>query len=364
MTFNSHLLRWFKKHGRHTLPWQINPTPYRVWVSEIMLQQTQVSTVIPYFERFMQQFPTIRCLSDAQLDEVLYLWAGLGYYSRAKNLHQTAQMIVRHYKGEFPTEYENILSLPGIGRSTAGAILSISMQQPYPILDGNVKRVLARHFAIEGWPGDPVINKTLWALSEEATPKKNVHHYTQAIMDLGATLCTPKNPQCGLCPVHQSCKAKAQDLIPHIPGKRPKQVLPQKSTQMLIILDTTHRVLLAKRPTAGIWGGLWSLLECPLNTDPKLWCKQHLKLNCSTLETLETFRHTFTHFHLDITPTICEFKQSAKITKNIRHLEAPYQWHALHTLDTLALPAPVKRLLTRVQMSISSGEYDVLHCAV
>ena len=365
MTFNSHLLRWFKKHGRHSLPWQINPTPYRVWVSEIMLQQTQVTTVIPYFERFMQKFPTIHSLAKAHLDEVFHLWAGLGYYSRAKNLHQTAQMIAKHYKGEFPTEYENILSLPGIGRSTAGAILSISMQQPYPILDGNVKRVLARHFAIQGWPGDPHISKKLWALSEEVTPKKNVHYYTQAIMDLGATVCTPKNPQCGVCPVHQTCQAKAQDLTNRIPGKRQKQVLPQKSTQMLMILEPqTHLILLEKRPTPGIWGGLWSLPECPLGTDPNLWCKQHLKINCSILATLDTFRHTFTHFHLDITTTICRFKQSSKITKSITHLEAPYQWHLLNKLDTLALPAPVKRLLNRIQTTITSGEYDVSHCAV
>jgi A/G-specific adenine glycosylase len=243
------------------------------------------------------------------------------------------------------------------------------MQQPYPILDGNVKRVLARYFAIKGWPGDPAISKKLWAFSESLTPKKNVHHYTQAMMDLGATLCTAKNPRCDVCPLQHSCKAHAQHLTNRIPGKRPKKTLPEQSTQMLIILQPQahrrdHYLLLKKRPATGIWGGLWSLPECSMGEKPSLWCKQHLKLQCNTTETLNTFRHTFTHFHLDITPIICTLKHTASIIQNKDITEMSYQWHSVAHLDTLALPAPVKRLLNRIAMALNSGAYDVAHSAM
>ncbi len=343
------MIAWFQKQGRHTLPWQSNPTPYRVWISEIMLQQTQVATVIPYFERFMKRFPTVDHLANATLDEVLQQWAGLGYYRRAKHLHQSAQVIQKHFHSIFPDTYEDVLALPGIGRSTAGAILAMSMQQSYPILDGNVKRVLARHFGIQGWPGDPAINQQLWALSTQNTPKKKVDHYTQAMMDLGATLCTASNPACVRCPVAKSCQAKACDLIEAIPAKRPATpAKPLRKTFMLIILhQATQSVLLEKRETKGIWGGLWSLIECPLKTDVSQHCKTEFKLSPKTLENLESFRHTFTHFHLDIHPLVCKVH-----TKSLPTLKAPYQWHALEDLHTIGLPAPVKRLLSEYKETV------------
>ncbi len=342
LSFSTRVIAWFQTQGRRGLPWQSKPTPYRVWISEIMLQQTQVATVIPYFQRFMQTFPTLEHLAKASLDDVFQQWAGLGYYRRAKHLHQSAVLIQKHYHGIFPSAYEDILALPGIGRSTAGAILSMSMQQSYPILDGNVKRVLARHFGIQGWPGDPAVSKQLWALSAANTPTKDVHHYTQGMMDLGATLCTARNPACERCPIAGSCKAKALGIISTMPAKRPKKVIPVQATRMLIFLHpATQKVLLEKRETKGIWGGLWSLVECPLRTNLSVWCHEQFKILVKKPRKLEAFRHTFTHFHLDIHPVICEVH-----IKPIPRLKAPYQWHALEDLPKLGLPAPVKRLLS------------------
>lgn len=342
LKFSTRVIAWFEKEGRKTLAWQKNPTPYRVWVSEVMLQQTQVATVIPYFERFMHAFPTLDHLAKASIESVFQQWAGLGYYRRARHLHQSAILIKEHYQGIFPTDYASILALPGIGRSTAGAILSMSMQQSYPILDGNVKRVLARHFGIAGWPGDPVVNKQLWALSAVNTPKKDVHHYTQGMMDLGATLCTASNPHCGRCPVASSCQAKALGQVHQIPAKRPKKTMPIKASRFLMIVHATSQgVLLEKRPSTGIWGGLWSLIECPLESDLPTWCKTQFKLSPKTIRPLEAFRHSFTHFHLHIHPFICTVAG-----KKRPPLQAPYQWHDLADLRAIGLPAPIKRLLS------------------
>ncbi len=345
MRFHQKILKWFHAHGRHDLPWQQNPTAYRVWVSEIMLQQTQVATVIPYFERFIQRFPTLQSLAQAHLDEVLAIWAGLGYYGRAKNLHRSAQIIVQAHQGIFPIDYDMVLQLPGIGPSTAGAILSLSTQQSYPILDGNVKRVLSRHFGIDGWPGDPAVSKKLWTFSAANTPKKEAHHYTQAIMDLGATLCTQSKPQCPRCPIQSSCIAHASNRIAEIPGKAPRKTIPCQSTQMLLLIHPqTHQVLLEKRPTQGIWGGLWSLPECALDLDGAQWAQQAFSCAVKAAHKLPLLKHRFTHFQLDIHPIILS-TQATRLPK----LAMPYQWHADAAIEHLGLPSPVKALVAQLR---------------
>lgn len=346
MEFSDKILAWFEVFGRTHLPWQRDPTPYRVWVSEIMLQQTQVSTVIPYFTRFIKRFPTVTKLAEASLDEVFEIWSGLGYYARAKNLHKAAQMIKTDYQGKFPKQFEQVLALPGIGRSTAGAILAISTQQRYPILDGNVKRVFSRHFGISGWPGDPKIAEKLWALSERVTPHSKVHHYTQAIMDLGATVCTRSKPKCGGCPIQTTCIANKLNQIEHYPFPKPKLEKPIKSTAVLMLTlqkGQEKLIFLEKRPIKGIWGGLWSLPECPVDTDVSRWCIEQFGFSIAKVELLEPFRHTFTHFHLNIHPILCLLKGSP----TVKEIEPNYHWYPMQQTKALGLPAPIKSLLKR-----------------
>ena len=258
--FSTRVLAWFDENGRKDLPWQHDISPYRVWISEIMLQQTQVATVIPYYESFMQRFPDVLALADASEDEVMHLWSGLGYYSRARNLHKSAKMVAHELGGVFPQTLDGMIALPGIGRSTAGAILSIASGQQTAILDGNVKRVLARFQAVEGWPGKtPVLNE-LWEYAEAYTPMARVADYTQAMMDLGATVCTRSRPQCGDCPLVADCEGHASGEPTRYPGKKPKKVLPVKQTCM-VVLEHQGQILLEKRPPTGIWPGLWSLPE-------------------------------------------------------------------------------------------------------
>lgn len=346
MSLSRQILKWFDKHGRHDLPWQKKPTPYRVWISEIMLQQTQVTTVIDYFERFMKRFPTLSKLTNAPLDEVFELWSGLGYYARAKNLHKTAQIIQTQYHGKFPTDYDAVLALPGIGRSTAGAILSISTQQRYPILDGNVKRVLSRHFAIDDWYGNPKTLEKLWEHSEKITPKERVADYTQAIMDLGATVCTRSQPKCTLCPISKSCEAKKLDRIKFYPMPRPKTKIPTKATTVLMLISPKYQcILLEKRPIKGIWGGLWSLPECSVKSNIKEWCTKTFQLTLKKMYTWETFRHTFTHFHLNIHPVLCEVHDQYKP----KSISLNYQWYPFEKAYTLGLPAPIRRLIEQLQ---------------
>lgn len=341
MVFSDRLLKWYDKYGRKDLPWQQKLNPYRVWISEIMLQQTQVTTVIPYYQRFMEQFPNIISLAKAPLDDVFRLWAGLGYYARARNLHKAAEIIVAEHRGIFPTNYDAVLSLPGIGRSTVGAILSISTQQRYAILDGNVKRVLCRQFAVSGWPGDPNVTQKLWQLSEKVTPLNRVHHYTQAIMDLGATICTRSKPKCDECPVATTCKAKKLKSVTSYPAARPKVEKPIKATQLLLLTDHKQKlILLEKRPQKGIWGGLWSLPECPVDANVEKWCKKIFKLNIQKSTSLPFFRHTFTHYYLDIHPVLCHINQSNKHS-DIKN----FFWHSLNKTHRLGVPAPIKRLL-------------------
>ena len=310
--FAAPLIAWFEEFGRRDLPWQTDRSPYRVWVSEIMLQQTQVATVIPYFSRFMERFPTVEALAGAELDDVLALWAGLGYYARARNLHRAANFVVDTHQGVFPTSIEGLMALPGVGRSTAGAILALSCDKRAPILDGNAKRVLARYHAVEGWPGHSAVNKRLWSLAERHTPVARAADYTQAIMDLGATVCVRIRPRCEQCPVSTDCKARIAGLQDAVPGARPKRKRPRREVHMLVVSDPERRVLLAKRPPAGIWGGLYSLPELADGEDPGLWCDRNLGAVVQRQTALERVDHSFTHFDLCIRPLLIRLATSPR----------------------------------------------------
>jgi A/G-specific adenine glycosylase len=300
--FAARLIAWHRRHGRHDLPWQRDPAPYRTWVSEIMLQQTRVETVIPYFERFLSRFPDVGALAEAPLDEVLHLWSGLGYYARARNLHRAAQVVCERFGGELPQDFEALIELPGIGRSTAGAILALSRNHPLPILDGNVKRVLCRHFGVRGWPGRREVEDGLWDLAGQLVPERHAAAYTQAVMDLGATVCTRGRPRCGVCPLGESCEARRYGLQATLPQARPRRSLPVRRALLALIENRQGEVLLERRPAAGIWGGLWSLPECPPDSDAIDWVRQKFGWRVAALEAAPEFRHTFTHFHLDIVP--------------------------------------------------------------
>ena len=269
--FAERLLEWHDRCGRHDLPWQQEPGLYRVWISEVMLQQTRVTTVIPYFERFISRFPQVSDLAAAPLDEVLALWSGLGYYARARHLHRAAQEIISRHSGVPPTDLAAWCALPGVGRSTAGAILTLAAGAYHPILDGNVKRVLARYHTVPGWPGLPEVQQRLWVLAEAHTPQHRTGAYTQAIMDLGATLCTRTRPDCLRCPVAEGCKAHESNLVANFPMSRPRQVLPVREMTFVLLLNQEDNVFLERRPAAGIWGGLWTFPECPAQTDPIQW---------------------------------------------------------------------------------------------
>ena len=337
--FAQHVLRWFQQHGRQDLPWQHNTTPYRVWVSEVMLQQTQVSTVIPYYAKFMAQLPDINALANAPQDQVLHLWTGLGYYARARNLHKAAKHIMEQHQGQFPTTFDEVIALPGIGRSTAGAILALAYQQHHAILDGNVKRVLARYHAVPGWPGQTKVAQTLWDYSERHTPAHQVAAYTQAMMDLGATLCTRSTPQCERCPLQQTCRAHQHHQTDQFPEKKPKTTKPHKTTQFLILLNNHHAPLLIQRPNQGIWGGLWSFPECPTQANPVEWCQSELKVNAQHLKALTPFEHIFTHYQLTIQPTLLHCHTAPELTQ-------PHCWYAADGTQTLGFPSPVHTLLT------------------
>ncbi len=341
--FQKRVLAWFDRFGRNSLPWQQNKTPYRVWVSEVMLQQTQVSTVVPYFQRFMERFPDLATLAQAEEDEVLHLWTGLGYYSRARNLHRSAKMIQDEGGGKFPEDLEGIQRLPGIGRSTAGAILSCAFNKKAAILDGNVKRLLARFHALTTPLDDKKTSDQLWMLAEAYTPSRRIADYTQAMMDLGATLCTPKNPRCPDCPVLRYCEGKRLGLAEVLPYKNKKAPLPVRKTTFLILQNKT-KILLQKRPAKGIWGGLWSLPELPEKVSVaqiKEHCSQAFQLQAKSYQHLKPFRHTFTHFHLEIQPVRLEVTLSPAHNMD----QKKEIWYSLRRPETLGLPAPVLSLL-------------------
>ncbi len=340
--FAARVIEWHEAHGRKNLPWQV-ADPYRVWVSEIMLQQTQVQTVIPYYERFMQSFPDVITLANAHIDAVLDHWSGLGYYARARNLHKAAQTVRDEYGGEFPQAFDDVVALPGIGRSTAGAILSLALRQRHPILDGNVKRVLARHDAIEGWPGKTSVANRLWDLAERRTPQRNVAAYTQAMMDLGATLCTRSKPRCGECPVNSDCRARHEDTIDRFPGRKPKKDRPLKTTTMVLAVHDGS-VYLERRPPAGIWGGLWSLPELA-DDDVGRWCNETLKTPGNGVEPWDTLRHSFSHYDLDIRPVVVRV---AAASRRVAHSDDA-TWHRLDQSPPGGLAAPVKKLIESLE---------------
>ena len=342
-TFSQRVLRWAAKHGRKQLPWQQQRTAYRVWVSEIMLQQTQVDTVIPYFEKFMEKFPSIQSLADAQQDEVLHYWSGLGYYARARNLHKAAQLIRDTHQGEFPLDIDEVVALPGIGRSTAGAILSLSDNQIHTILDGNVKRVLARHQAIEGWPGSAKAEKLLWGIAEQNTPAKDNADYTQAMMDLGATLCTRTKPKCDQCPIFQDCLAFERDLQHELPHSKPKKNIPTRNTVMLAVSIENTGLLMQRRPNKGVWGGLWSFPEFDSEQSALAWCTRTFQQAPQAQQILPTLTHTFSHFRLLITPVAVIYKTPIHWV-----MEADdWVWYKSDT-SQVGLAAPVNQLVQQL----------------
>ena len=333
------LLPWFEAHGRRNLPWQQDSTPYRVWISEVMLQQTQVETVKPYFERFVERFPDVATLAAATQDEVLRLWSGLGYYARARNLHRGAAEMVARHGGRLPESLEELMALPGIGRSTAGAILALALGQRQPILDGNVKRVLARVFLVEDAPDSKNGARTLWKHAEACTPKSRVAEYTQAIMDLGATVCTRTNPACDRCPFEARCGARSTGSVSRLPVSRRRAPRRLRRSHMLFVLRS-RRVLLQRRPPRGIWGGLWAPPEFPDADAAEAWAVTNFAAPASRTRRLPVLRHAFTHFDLDIEPWVLEIPGTGHEVS-----EDGTRWHKLAALHEVGMPAPVARLL-------------------
>jgi len=342
--FSGRLLAWFDRHGRNYLPWSRSRDPYRIWVSEIMLQQTQVTTVIDYYRRFMARFPSVDKLAAGDIDEVLHLWTGLGYYARARNLHKAARIVTAEYGGEMPADIEILVGLPGIGRSTAGAILAFAHGQRHPILDGNVKRVLTRVYRIPGWPGRRAVEKELWALAERCTPAERVDDYTQAIMDLGAGVCLRRRPRCGACPVAGLCEGRRQGDPESFPAKAPRKTKPVKATGMLLIRNERGEVLLEQRPPTGVWGGLWGLPECDAGLPATTRQFDSLGLTLELEPPDTTIRHTFTHFHLDITPIPARVRAPLDAAMDKQNLV----WYKPEQPQALGLAAPVKRLIEKL----------------
>ncbi|NOR51348.1 MAG: A/G-specific adenine glycosylase [Gammaproteobacteria bacterium] len=352
--FAKKLIGWHHESGRKELPWQQQRSPYRVWLSEIMLQQTQVATVIPYFENFCEQFPDISTLAAAPLDSVLALGSGLGYYSRARNLHRAAERVVLEHESELPAEFDALMALPGIGRSTAGAIMAQAFKVPYPILDGNVRRVLCRYHGIEGWPGESGVQKRLWAVAAEHTPGRAgdaVVDYTQAIMDLGAMVCTPRNWSCESCPVAESCCAYRQESVTRLPTKKARKALAERETILLAMVDNDGALLLERRPPSGIWGGLWSLPEWNSSkgeeTEAELqsWIKSQFGLKLLSCQRLETFVHTFTHFKLKIRPVL--LKTDGVCDTRVMESSATL-WYKADQFSQIGLPTPIKKVVGEI----------------
>lgn len=337
------VLTWFAKFGRHNLPWQQNKSFYTVWLSEIMLQQTQVATVIPYFEKFRKTFPTIGALANASLDEVLHLWTGLGYYARARNLHLAAQKIETCYGGNFPETFEKVFALPGIGRSTASAILSSCINAPYPILDGNVKRVLCRYFAISGVPSEKKVENQLWEKAQRIAPRDRMGDYNQAMMDLGAMICTRSQPKCTQCPLNTTCKAFQTGNWQAYPTKKQKKALPTRQSYFLIECQA-GKVRLQKREKETLWGGLYCF--------PQFDCRDELcaylrSQKISHFQEWQPFRHTFSHFHLDIFPVVVQSEKTQE-EKTCLQNETDY-WYDPQSLHPIGLATPVKKLLEQLK---------------
>ncbi len=336
-SFARRIVAWQRAHGRHELPWQ-GTDAYRVWLSEIMLQQTQVATVIPYYQRFIAAFPDVRALAAASEEEVLAHWSGLGYYARGRNLHRAAAIIADRHGGQFPRDFEAILELPGIGRSTAGAICALAFHERRTILDGNVKRVLARHRGIEGWAGEGAVESQLWQHAEALLPQHDIAVYTQGLMDLGASICSRSKPKCAACPVCGDCIALGSDRIPVLPTPRPRKALPERRA-CLLLAKRGNEILLEKRPAGGIWGGLWSLPQFDREASALAWCAQH-RISVARQAPMPEFVHTFTHFRLHIAPLRLDLagKLAATTIPGMR-------WLGLDAALLAAIPKPVRGLL-------------------
>ncbi|MBB5877571.1 A/G-specific adenine glycosylase [Xanthomonas sp. 3498] len=344
-TFPARLLAWFDRHGRHDLPWQHPRSPYRVWLSEIMLQQTQVAVVIPYFLRFLQHFPTLPALAAADNDAVMAQWAGLGYYARARNLHAAAKRCVELHGGELPRDFDALHALPGIGRSTAGAILSQAWNDRFPILDGNVKRVLTRYHGIAGYPGLPAVEKPLWALAQshvDAVPDGRMADYTQAQMDFGATLCTRANPACVLCPLQDDCVARRDGLVEALPTPKPGKTLPEREALALLLENAAGELLLQRRPPTGIWASLWTLPQADTDSELRAWYARWMRGRAyDDAEALPPIVHTFSHYRLHLQPLrLRKVAMSDALGDN-----DDLRWVARADLSTLGLPAPIRKLL-------------------
>jgi len=336
------LTTWQKKHGRHDLPWQGTRDPYAIWLSEIMLQQTQVATVIPYYNRFLAHFPGVAELAAAPLDEVLRLWSGLGYYSRARNLHKAAQVVVNEHGGRFPRRFEDVTALPGVGRSTAAAICVFSFGARHAILDGNVKRVLARLRGVKGYAGEKKVADRLWQEAERLLPRHGIEAYTQGLMDLGSSVCTRGKPRCNDCPLHGDCVALKRGWVAGLPSPRPRKVLPHKRTTMLV-LTRAGEVLLEKRPPTGIWGGMWCLPEVARHPDLEAYCLKRFGARVLEVETMPTLAHGFTHFSLDIRPL--HVRVSALVPQAA---EPGLTWLSLEDARGAAIPTPVRKILAQL----------------
>jgi A/G-specific adenine glycosylase len=337
--FAAQVISWQIKHGRHDLPWQHGRDPYAIWISEVMLQQTQVATVIAYYRRFLQRFPDVVSLASASLDDVLRLWSGLGYYSRARNLHAAAVTIVSEHGGRFPRDPYALAQLAGIGRSTAAAIAALAFGEPCAILDGNVKRVLCRCFAIDGDPSSGPVQRSLWKLAERLVPAKAADLYTQGMMDLGATVCTRQRPQCALCPLASDCVASRTDRTDMLPRARARAPLPERAVAMLLLRHGEH-VLLERRPAHGIWGGLWSLPEADVGDDVREHCVRRFGVRAGAVQALPGVRHAFTHYKLSIRPWRIEVRSLGPCVT-----EGAIAWLSREDAVRAALPSPVRRIL-------------------
>lgn len=344
LNFSQRIINWHQQYGRKTLPWQLHKSLYKTWISEVMLQQTQVITVIPYFNNFMRSFPSISYLANAPIDEVLHHWTGLGYYARARNLHKTAQIIRDQFNGQFPEQFDDVIALPGIGRSTAGAILSLTLNQHFSILDGNVKRVLTRHQQIEGWTGEKKVENALWALADTLTPKQDTQIFNQAMMDMGAMICTRSKPKCNDCPVADDCLAYENNCMTNYPTPKARKKIPVKTAVMLVLKDAKQCIQLIQRPPVGIWGGLWCFPEFS-DSSNALNSLQALGINHYKSTELPPFRHTFSHYHFDISPILVEFTQqdSQQVMEQNDHL-----WYNLKQPAKIGLAAATKKILSSV----------------
>jgi A/G-specific adenine glycosylase len=338
-SFASRIVKWQRAHGRHGLPWQGTRDAYRIWLSEIMLQQTQVATVIAYYERFLARFPTVSDLAAADDDEVMKLWSGLGYYARARNAHRAARDVVELFGGVFPATFDALVTLPGVGRSTASAIAAFSSGERRAILDGNVRRVLARHGGIAGDPSRASVQAALWAAAESRLPRKDIEPYTQGMMDLGADVCLPRDPRCVLCPVSADCVARNDDRIDELPGRKARRAVRRRRIAMLVVVRG-REVLLEKRASSGIWGGLWSLPEAPVDEAPATALERDWGLLAAEAQPLAPFEHAFTHFTLEVAPWRIKLARGARLAEG-----KPAMWLPLSEVKAAALPSPVKKML-------------------